>query len=156
MTILEALEEVNDSLITATRPQFIYVAAEWEANQIVDALTNAQFPILVVLPIIVTDVPGPSGVLKSTFDFSAFMLNKPTLATENFVTADIDTDSTAPMRALARQFMHKLQHHSIIDPETNGIQTITYTPEFGLWDAHLFGVFIRATVPVMERISGCV
>lgn len=156
MTILEALEEVNDSLPSGIRPQFIYVSSQFEANNLADQLSTITSPVLVILPIIVVDTPGISGVIKTTFELSGFFLTKATGVTVDFTGSTAETTCIAPMRDLARKYIHKLQEHSIIDPETSGLFTTTYTAEYGLWDAHLFGVFVRATVPVMEQVSPCV
>ena len=154
MTIIEALEEVNNSLSRKTT--FIYVSSMQEANLLADTLLKAEYPVCFILPVVVTDTPGTSGVLKSEFPLNAYFLDRDNAATIDFKATEVEKNHIAPMRTLAREFLHKLNEHSIIDPESKGIQARVLEPEYGLTDAHLFGVFVRAQVPVMEGVTGCV
>lgn len=152
MTIIEVLQEVNNSM---SRPlTFIYADLN-EANLEADKLLNSELPINIIMPFSVTDVPGTSGILKSTFELNAFFLNKSSNITTDFKAIEIETEVIAPMRALAREFIFRLNEHSIVDPETKGLTSIVYQPVYSSMDANLFGVWAKATVPVMEGLSGC-
>jgi hypothetical protein len=154
MTIIEALEEVNDGLTPA--PTFIFADLN-EANFSVDAIANADLPVLIVLPFTPVDAIGKSGALKTTFELQAFMLTKKSdQVTKDFSAAEIEIEIVAPMRLLARKFIHNLNGHAIIDPETQGITSVSYQPIYSSMDAELHGVFIRATVPVMEKPLVCI
>lgn len=155
MTILEAIEEVVEDM--SQNVTLIYADLN-EANFDVDKLVGSEFPVLIVLPFIPVDTPGTSGVLKTTFDFQAFLLNKDVMqSTVDYRAIEVENNVVAPMRMLAREFMHKFNEHTIIDPEDKiGIGARTYQPIYSSMDANLHGVFIRARVPVMEGITGCV
>lgn len=153
MTILTALEAVADSL--SRKVTFIYADLN-EANLDMDKIVKSDFPVLIVVPFVPVDAPGKSGILKTTFELNAFMLNKASNITVDFKASVIETEVIAPMRLLARRYMHLLNEHSIIDPETAGITSINYQPMYSSMDADLFGVMIRATVPVIENETICV
>lgn len=153
MTILEALEEVKDSL--AGLNTLIYADLN-EANATeTDKLTNSELPVILILPITTDDVIGKSGLIKTTFPFEAFFLNKSSNLTVDYKAADMETEVIAPMRLLARRYMHLLNEHSIIDPETPGITNINYQPVYSSMDVNLYGVRVRANVPVVENAVIC-
>lgn len=155
MTPVEALEQVCNSLVT--RPtKFIYVHSNFEANELADKLLNSEYPVCFMLPVVITEAPSKTGMLKSTFPLQAFFLDKQPETTTDFNAVDVESRYIVPMRLLAREFMHKLNEHAIIDQEGQGIVDRIYTPEYALLDAHLFGVFVQAQVPIMEGVSGCV
>lgn len=152
MTIIEALQEVNASM---SRTLTLIYADLDEANVDVDKLVNSELPVNIILPITPVDTPSTSGILKTTFELNAFFLNKSEVITTDYKSIQVETDVIAPMRALAREFMFRLNEHEITDPETKGISSITYQPVYSSMDANLFGVWARATVPVMEGVTGC-
>jgi hypothetical protein len=153
MTILEALEEVNESLRTPM--EFVYAGLN-EANFNLDSVTNSNHPVIIVLPFTPVDNPGRSSVLKTTVELQFFILNKITgQKTTDFTASEVETQVIAPMRDKARAFIFKLNQHSIIDPETQGITNVRYQPSYSQFDSHLYGVFVTANVPVMEVITGC-
>lgn len=153
MTILEAIEEVAGTILPV--PEFFYADLN-EANIDADALANSAFPLMIVLPIVVTDNPGRSGVLKSSVPLQFFMLNvKADQATVQYNSAQVETEIIAPMRALARQFMYKLNRHAIVDPETAGATNIRYESTYSALDRNVHGVYVTATVPFLEGITGC-
>jgi hypothetical protein len=151
MTLLSAIEEIKSEM---TDIKTLLNADLFEANQLADALLSSEYPMILLLPIPIVDTPGSSGVLKSTVDLQLYFLNRGTDITPDYSGANIETNFIEPMRKYARQFIHKLNKHAIIDPETRGIEARTYTPEYGLFDAHTFGVSVRAQVPIIERATG--
>lgn len=154
MTILEALEEVSNGL---SRSVTFFYADLNEANFSIDQLVNSDLPVLIILPFTVVDVRSKSGILKSSFELQAFMLDKDIdQITTDYKAKDVENKVIAPMRMLAREFIFKLTEHSIVDPETAGITQATFQPIYSELDANLYGVFIRAQVPVMEGLTGCV
>jgi len=60
-------------------------------------------------------------------------------------------------REIARNFIHKLNHESIIDHTDGrlGITQVRYMSEYAWQDIHLFGVSIQANVPIYEGKTGC-
>jgi len=152
MTIIQALQEVNASM---SRSLTLIYADMNEANLDADKLVLSELPVNIILPITVTDAPGTSGVLKSSFELNAFFLNKSNNVTTDFKSIEIENEVITPMRVLAREFMFRLNEHDIIDPETKGLTSIVYQPVYSSMDANLFGVWAKATVPVMEQITGC-
>jgi hypothetical protein len=154
MTIIEALEEVNDALTPV--PTFIFADLN-EANFLVDAIETANMPVFLVLPFTVVDTFGKSGTIQSTFELQGFMFTKKSdQRTIDYSAADVESELIQPMRLLARKFLHRLNAHSIIDPETAGVKVTSYEPIYSSMDANLFGVFLRATVPVKEHPVVCI
>lgn len=151
MTLLSALEEVKSEM---TDIKTLINADLFEANLLADKLLTSEYPLILLLPIPIVDTPGSSGALKSTVDLTLYFLKRGTEITSDYSGAEIETDFIEPMRLLARRFIHKLNEHAIIDPESRGIEARTYNAEYGLFDAHTFGVSVRCSVPIMERASG--
>jgi hypothetical protein len=151
MTINAALEAVKDSLPAIKT--LIYADLN-ESNYLADALQTSEYPLLLILPITVTEATGVSGIDEGTFEFNAYFLDKQPESTTDYSSADIETRYIAPMRLLARQYMHILSTHSIVAPG-KVVGDKTYTPEYGLLDAHLFGVNVRCQIPVLENINAC-
>jgi hypothetical protein len=147
MTIVEALQEVCEGM--QAPPEFIYADLN-EANLTVDQIIGSKFPVFILLPIVVVDNIGSSSSTGSTFDLQAFMLTRSANPTVDYKAETIETEVIAPMRLKARQFIHRLNEHSIIDSESKGIRQVTYQPIYSETDANLFGVMVRATVPVRE------
>lgn len=156
MTILAALQEVVTNFPYSQIKQLVYAEMNEANANYMDPFLNAQFPVLLVMPIVPVDTPGKSGALATTFDFDAYLLTKSTNITVDYSSSDIETEVIAPMRLLGRQFMHRLNEHSIVNPETGGIGQTTYIPSYSSMDANLFGVRIRATVPVQESADVCI
>jgi hypothetical protein len=156
MTILEAITEVRNNMPTALKPTLVFADLSEANATIMDDIESSEVPVLLVLPFRVVDTPGRSGRLKSVANFTAFMLTKLSNPTTDYVSSTVETEAIAPMRLLARQFMHRLNEHSIIDSETSGITSITYEPIYGTMDANLFGITITASIPVMEQARVCV
>jgi hypothetical protein len=155
MTILASLEEVK-ALVPVIRT-FIYADLN-EANATeTDKLIASELPCMIVLPIQPIDnFPNSgSGLVKTTFELNAFFLMKSANITSDYSSKLIETECIEPMRFVARQFIHNLQTHEIIDPETAGITSVNYTPAYSSMDANLYGVQVRCTVPVIENPVLC-
>lgn len=152
MTINAALEAVKATLPAIKT--LIYADLN-ESNYLADALETSEYPLLLIVPIVVTEATGhTTGLDEGTFELNAYMLDKQTEPTIDYSSADIETRYIAPMRLLARQYMHRLSTHSIVAPG-KVVGDKTYTPEYGLLDAHLYGVNIRCQIPVLENINAC-
>jgi hypothetical protein len=154
MTILSAIEAVRTNMAAAI-PTFIYCDLN-EANIEADFKAVTDYPLMILLPFAPVDIPGKSGKLKTTANLTFFLLGKHEQATSEHKASEVETAVVAPMRLLARRFVHKLGEHSIIDPESNGIQSVTYNPTYMQLDANLHGVEVVFTIPVMENAVVCV
>lgn len=153
MTILEALQEVQRDLPGLNTLIFADLN---EANATyVDKLLKSEYPVLLVLPFAPRDTVGKSSKLKTTVDLDLFFLTKSGGKTIDYKSVEIETECIAPMRLLARKFIHNLNHHEIIDPETGVISTYDLIPAYSSMDADLFGVEVRVNVPVMEHAQVC-
>jgi hypothetical protein len=155
MTILEALEEVKTNMYGIATQHY---ASLEEANVPADFYETADYPLQVILPFVPVDNLAESGALKTTVELHFFILNKYTAQkTVEFKAREVETAVIAPMRLLARKFMHKLGEHSILDPEVkNAITNVRYIPAYSSMDADLHGVEVIAQLAVMERPSVCV
>ena len=153
MTILEALQEVKNEMPWIKT--FIYADLN-EANATeTDKLVESEYPVMIVFPINPVDTIPNSGLTKTTFELNAMFLNKSAQKTTDYKSSEIEIEVIAPMRLIARKYIHVLATHSIIDPETPGITTVNYQPVYSSMDANLFGVSVRAQVPVLENPALC-
>lgn len=151
MTIIAALQQVNDLLPTAT--EMIYADLS-EANTQVDGESDLNKPVNIILPIEVEDTISGSGTV-SQFELNAFFLVKHRRPTIDYKSIEVETECVAPMRQLARQFIHRLNEHSIINPTSAGITRVRYRPVYSELDKGLFGVWVRGFVPVRENLNVC-
>ena len=150
MTLLEAITEVKDSM---TDIKSFHYADQFEINMLTDKFLESKYPFMLVLPFDVADVPRKSGALHGTVNLDIYFLTKVEAQTQDYVTSDVETEVMTTLRLLARRFAHKLNEHDIIDPEGEGITQRTYTPQYGLYDAHTFGIQLTMAVPIAERAT---
>lgn len=155
MSILEALEEVR-LLVPAIRKLILADMNEANATE-TDQLIDSELPAMLVMPFEPVDnFPNSgSGLVKTTVDLDIFFLMKSTNITLDYSSAKIELECVAPMRLLARKFVHHLQTHAIIDPETAGITSVRHSPVYSGLDANLYGDRIRLNVPVIESPVVC-
>lgn len=155
MTILSALEEIQTNMVGIPKQHF---AGLEEANLPADFYETADYPLQIILPFEVLDEVSESGALQSYFQLHFFLLNKYTAQrTIEFKAREVENAVVAPMRLLARKFMHKLGEHSILD--SNVKKPITQTriiPAYSSLDADLHGVEVVSNVYVMEKPVICV
>lgn len=154
MTILSAVEAVRTDMAAAI-PTFIYCDLN-EANLEADFVAVNEFPLMVLLPFAPVDTPSRSGKLKTTANLTFLLLGKHEQATSEHKASEVETAVIAPLRLIARRFVHKLNEHSIIDPESAGITSVTYNPTYMLTDANLHGIEIVFNIPVMENAVVCI
>lgn len=148
---MDLVNEIESAASAIVNKLTVLYANAQEANLGLDKVKREQYPVLVVLPPIVSDVKGTSGLWQSTVDFNAFILFKDFDAkTNDYVTRDAEQKFVQPGRKIARQFFNKLSLSDIIDKSTRGIDRVTYNPTYGEFDAHLHGVVIRCNIPIVE------
>lgn len=155
MTIIEALEEVK-ALVPGIRKLILADMNEANATE-TDQLIDSELPAMLVMPFEPVDnFPNQgSGLTKTTVDLDIFFLMRSTNPTIDYSSAKIEIECVAPMRLLARKFVHQLQTHAIIDPETAGITRVQHSPVYSGLDANLFGNRLRMNVPVIENPVVC-
>lgn len=154
MTLLQAIEEVAAGL--SDKPT-VHLADLDEANAtIIDRITKSEFPVLLIIPTIITDEIQASGLLVSSTELSLYFFDKDyDQKTTDFKAKEMESKIIEPMRALSREFIHALQVHEIIH-QNEKITDIRHQPVYSSMDANLFGVFTRANITFTEGITGCV
>jgi hypothetical protein len=103
-----------------------------------------------------TDDIGLQRELHTNFPLQAFIVKRLEKETTDYKSEEVQP-TIDEAREIARNFIHKLNHESIIDYTDGrlGITSAKYLAEYGFQDAHLFGVSIQATVPIYEGKTGC-
>ncbi len=151
MTLLETFEDIATNQLSRT-VTVIFADLE-KADNLVNRLKKAEFPVLVIVPYEVNDKKSKSGLMKGKVPFDAFMLDRVTQLTVDFDHKQIEALAIEPMRTLGREFIKKFNASDIVDPETNGVEDVKYKPTYSSGDAQLHGVQISATLPVLEDID---
>ena len=151
MTLLETFEDIAANQLSSVVT--VIYADMPKADNLINRLKTAEFPVLVIVPYKVSDHKSKSGLMKSKIPFDAFMLTRVTQPTVDFDHKHIEAVAIEPMRTLARAFIKKFNASDIIDKETNGVEDATYDPTYSSGDAQLHGVHITATLPVLEDID---
>lgn len=156
MSFQQAVIEANAALRRKTTflPVNIY-QANWE----VDKLSEYSFPIHILLPYEVRDTTRQGGVQGSVVIMEGFFLDKIETPTIEYNTAQMDELAVAPMRALAREFFHKLEEsageYDILDETVLNIVK-RYLPTYMEFDGNLKGVHYFCDFPINEGLTGCV
>lgn len=149
MTLIEALEEV--AAMDEIALPLVY-AELYEANYGFDNIKT--YPTIVVIPFIMDDEIGVSGLIQSEVPLQVFFLDR--LIEQK--TDEIVTRETEPlvqaMRLKARKFFHHLSQHEVTD-QTKPYEKITHTPTYNAMDSHSHGVVSNTTVHVVENEQIC-
>lgn len=153
-TLLSAMETEVGNLSTKTR--FVYVGDLEEANAtIFDNLASGDFPVCLILAFDIVDGDRQYGVINSTAEINALFLNR--LTNEETIdkpTSYIETQIIAPMRALSREFVNRMDDNDIV--HAAGISSVTNRNVFqALMDAHLYGNWAVFTISFSEEVSTC-
>lgn len=152
-TILQTLETECANLTT---PCTFKLANLEEGNAtIFDKLTDSEFPLLLVLPFDINDVSRETGRVISEAEINALFLTKVSNSTMDDKAYDVEQKANAPMRALAKEFVNRLDLNDII--EDNGIETVNHRTVQGepVGDAHLYGCWSVFTIRFSEDLSTC-
>lgn len=155
MTILEAIETEVGNLSTKTR--FEYAGDLEESNAtIFDTITDGQFPVCLVLAFDIEDTGRENGRVISSAEVNTLFLHKlPGQGSIDSVTAEIETSIIAPMRALTRELVNRLDLNDIV--EEDGITSVVNRNTYqALMDAHLYGNWGVFTIKFSEGITTCV
>lgn len=148
---MDLITEMEVAANLVTPKLTVVLANREEANFGIDKLKNHEFPVLFVLPMIVRDARGTSGVWKSVVPMLGFVLFKdPDQRTLEYSTNDVEKRFVIPARTLGRQFFMHLSKSDIVDKETPGIINPEWTPAYSEFDSTLYGVSFSVDIPIIE------
>ena len=153
-TLLSAMETEVANLSTKTR--FEYAGDLEEANAtIFDKLMSGDLPVCLILAFDIVDSDRQHGVINSTAEVNALFLNR--LTNEETIdkpTSYIETQIIAPMRALSREFVNRLERNDII--RGAGVASVTNRNVYqALMDSHVYGNWAVFTISFSEEVSTC-
>lgn len=150
-TLLETLETTCASLSRKVR--FEYAGDLEEANAtIFDKITSGQFPVCLVLAFDIVDGDRAHARINSTSEVNAIFLDRINQPSIDKPTTETETKVIAPMRALAREFVNRLETTDIINED--GITSVNNRSVYqALMDAHLYGNWSVFTVKFSEDIN---
>jgi len=150
-TLLETLETTCASLSLKCR--FEYSGDLEESNAtIFDKITSGQFPVCLVLAFDIIDGDRAHACINSTAEVNAIFLDRINQPSIDKPTTETETKVIAPMRALAREFVNRLETTDIISED--GITSVTNRSVYqALMDAHLYGCWAVFTIKFSEDIT---
>jgi hypothetical protein len=149
MTLIEAMEESAQGIGT------LKVLKLDAFNLAADKLTDSEWPIILIVPWVEDQLRGKSGAWNSTTNLQGWILYKFGSSTMDYDTVELEKIVTAPAKMVGRGFFNKLNNKEVIDPNTEGVTKITFTPAYGQFDAHVHGVSFRCVVPFVENPAAC-
>lgn len=152
-TLLQVFETECQNLTTRTR--FEYATLEEANASIFDKLASGDFPVLLILPFDPID-DRSSGSVKSTAEVEAIFIDRVNgQTTIDTITKEIENTVIAPMRALTREWINRVDDSDIIDED--GITSVTHrSTHEAIMDAHLYGNWARFTIKYTEGNSLCI
>lgn len=150
MTIHEAIEQEIGNLKTATR--YEYADLEEANATIFDKITSGSFPVCLVFPFDISD--NREDGLVSSAEVNALFLTRANQPTIDKPQSEIESELVAPMRALSREFINRLDENEIIDGD--GISSVVHrSAHQPVGDAHLYGCWSVFTVNFTEDLGRC-
>lgn len=153
MTLLSTLETEVGKLSRAVR--FEYSTLEMANASIFDSLLTGQFPVCLILAFDIQDNNRENGKIKSTAEVNALFLDRVPNSTIDKPIYQVENEIIAPMRALTRELVNRLDLTDII--EEDGISELTNrSVHEALMDAHLYGNWGVFTIKFSEDIATCV
>jgi hypothetical protein len=153
MTILSAIQSEISQLSRSCK--FYYEDLDQANANIFDKISAGEFPVCLILPFDIQDVSRENGVIRSTAEVNALFLDKVAQLDPDKPSLDIENEVVAPMRAIAREFLNRLDLNDIID-EDGITSNVNRSVHQGVSDAHLYGCWVIFTVKFTENISLCV
>jgi len=150
------LQTLEDEVGNLTTPTTFKMASLEEGNAtIFDTLGLSDFPLALCLPFDITDVPRGTSIISSA-EINIIFLNKVANDSIDNPAFDIEAEVNAPMRALARQFINRLERNDIIEDE--GIVSVVHRTiqSEPIGDAHLHGSWAVFTIKFNEDLTTCV
>ena len=153
MTILAALETEVANLSRNTR--FEYSTLDLANATIMDQIESSEFPVCLVLAFDIQDVSRENGRVVSTAEINALFLDRSPNPSIDKPIQEIEDEFVAPMRALTRELVNRLDENDII--EASGIESlVNRSVHEGTMDSHLYGNWGVFTVRFSEDITICV
>ena len=153
MTILQAIETEVGNLSTPCK--FYYEDLDLANATIFDKISAGEFPICLILPFDIQDVSRENGVIRSEAEINALFLDKVPQTDFDKPSLEVENEVIAPMRALAREFLNRLDLNDIIDEDGVGSNTNRSVHQ-AIGDAHLYGCWCVFSVKFSEQIATCV
>lgn len=153
-TLLSQLEHECNNLSQGVRFEYAGDLSEANAN-IFDKLNNGDFPVCLILAFDILDGNREHGKINSSAEINALFLDRVSQSTIDKPTSQVESEIIAPMRALAREFVNRLDANDII--EGQGIQSVTHRNTWeAIMDAHLYGDWCVFTIEFSEGTTICV
>lgn len=152
MTLLATLETEVSKLSKGVR--FEYATLEEANATIFDKIAAGSFPVCLVLTFDIQDTIRENGKIKSTAEINTLFLD---MVPNSFdkPTYEIENEVIAPMRALTRELVNRLDLTDIVEEE--GISELTNrSVHEGMTDAHLYGNWGIFTMKFSEDVTTCV
>ena len=151
-TLLSELERCAALLSTPVR--FEYSTLEIANATIFDQISAGEFPVCLILAFDIQDV-GREGVrVKSEAEVNAIFLDSVPASTIDKPIQEIENEIVAPMRALTRELVNKLDLSDIV--EEDGISALTNrSVHEAILDAHLYGNWGVFTIKFTETTKCC-
>lgn len=155
MTILEAIETEVGNL--SSKVTYKYAGNLEEANATMfDNIKPEEYPVCLILAFDIEDYNRENGRVQSQAEINALFLDRiESQASIDAITSEVETSIIAPMRALTRELVNRLDQNDIIEEEGIGSVTNRNTYE-ALMDAHLYGNWAVFTIKFSEDITTCV
>lgn len=151
MTLRDAIESEVGNLSRKVR---LESATLEEANAtIFDQILTGDFPVCLLLPFDIVDDGMKAGELSSSAELNMIFVDRYTSeGSIDQASIDIENDIIAPMRALSRQLISRLNQSDIIFED--GISSVTHRSiHEAITDAHLYGDWAVFTIKFCENIN---
>lgn len=147
MTLLEALEEANNSIQGVKGLSFANIQ---EFNSFQDSFNFQDWPRNIIVP------PDLTGTVldyrvKEVIKIQGWMVRRINEDTNDYRSVKIEPDTIAPMRAAARKFVLALINSDLTDAEAKNI-SYRIQSEYQWLSSHLFGVFYHLDWPVRANV----
>lgn len=154
--IVDTIEAVVGTL---SQPVHFLYADLYEAN----LLDQSRIPegkdvfFVYVPPLEADDTIAENRAIHTQFPLQFFLVKKLPAPTIDYKSYEVQP-TVDEMRELAREFIGKLNHESVVEKSTEfgkGIANVKFLSEYQWTDYHLFGVSGQATVPINEGKTSC-
>lgn len=150
------IKDVIETIVGELEPHLEFVYGDlFETNLRLDNIVSTtDWYYVYIPPLQKTDTIGLQREIHTSFPLQAFIVKR-----LGHMTIDSQSEEVQPTideaTEIARKFIHKLNHNSIIDKSTPGITSVLIRSEYHWQDVHLYGVSIEAQVPIYEGKTGC-
>lgn len=152
MTLLEAIETEVGNLSRKCRFEYAGDLNEANAN-IFDTIASGDFPVCLVLAFDINDNDRATTRINSEAEVNILFLDRLTAQeTLDKPTSEIESSIIAPMRALTRQLVNRLDTNDIINED--GITGVVHRNTWqAIGDAHLYGNWGVMNIKFSEDVN---